>query len=161
MVIIMYDNLTYLIKTEILKYDNIIKDLNKKLLMYKPVYDVLKPKGKKFNKENILRLTMDDKFLNMLMKIMEQSNTIVIEKMIENKILYEKHNKQVEESFSSYGLSKEVIFSDTFMNNIKLRSTVNPRLKQVYDKLVIMKQRDIVIPSAINPMRILIQFSFP
>lgn len=143
MVIIMYDNLTYLIKTEILKYDNIIKDLNKKLLMYKPVYDVLKPKGKKFNKENILRLTMDDKFLNMLMKIMEQSNTIVIEKMIENKILYEKHNKQVEESFSSYGLSKEVIFSDTFMNNIKLRSTVNPRLKQVYDKLVIMKQRDI------------------
>ena len=68
MVIIMYDNLTYLIKTEILKYDNIIKDLNKKLLMYKPVYDVLKPKGKKFNKENILRLTMDDKFLNMLIR---------------------------------------------------------------------------------------------
>ena len=26
---------------------------------------------------------------------------------------------------------------------------------------VLMKQRDIVIPSAINPMRILIQFSFP
>lgn len=139
----MYDNLTYLIKTEILKYDNIIKDLNKKLLMYKPVYDILKPKGKKFSEENILRLTLDDRLLNMLMQIMEQSNTIAIEKMIENKMLYEKHNKQIEKDLRTYGLSKEAIFSDEFMNNIKLRSTLNPRLKQVYDKLVIMKQRDI------------------
>lgn len=138
----MNDNLTLLIKSEISKYDDIIKDLNKKLFLYKPIYDTLKPKGKKFSKENMLHLTMNEKLINMLIEIMKQSNTIVIEKMIENKILYENHNKHVEEALSSFGLSKEIIFSDTFMNNIKLRSTVNPRLKQVYDKLVVMKKTD-------------------
>lgn len=138
----MNNELTELIKNEILKYDELIKNLNRKLSMYKPVYDVLKPKRGNLNKDNISFLSFDKKTLNMLMDAMEQVNVVLVDKIIQNKMLYEAHNKEVEKSLKEYGLSKEIIFSKTFMGNIKIKSAYNPKLKIVYDKLVLMKQRD-------------------
>lgn len=138
----MHEELINLIKKNINIYDEKIKEINKKLLDYKPVYDVLKPKGKKFKKENIINLSFDAKLLDKLTNIVSKTNLIAVEKMIEYKIMFESHDKEVNEKLREHGLSKNIIFSDDFLNTIKIRSQNNLKLKTVYKKLIEMKKRD-------------------
>lgn len=134
----MCENLINLIKREINEYEIQIKNLNKRLLEYKPVYEALKPKGRNFNKENVLRLTENKVLLDKLTEIMQQTNLVAIEQMLRNKILFEEHDSEVNLVLQRYGLSKKIIFSDEFLNSL----AVNNRLKEVYDKLIMMKERD-------------------
>ena len=138
----MCENLINLIKLEINGYEIQIKNLNKRLLEYKPVYEALKPKGRNFKKENVLRLTENKVLLDKLTEIMEQINLVAIEQMLRNKILFEEHDNEVNLVLQSYGLSKKIIFSDEFLNSLAIKSRANNRLKEVYDKLIMMKERD-------------------
>ena len=138
----MCENLINLIKHEINGYEIQIKNLNKRLLEYKPVYEALKPKGRNFKKENVLRLTENKVLLDKLTEIMEQINLVAIEQMLRNKILFEEHDNEVNLVLQSYGLSKKIIFSDEFLNSLAIKSHANNRLKEVYDKLIMMKERD-------------------
>ena len=138
----MCENLINLIKHEINGYEIQIKNLNKRLLEYKPVYEALKPKGRNFKKENVLRLTENKVLLDKLTEIMEQINLVAIEQMLRNKILFEEHDSEVNLVLQSYGLSKKIIFSDEFLNSLAIKSRANNRLKEVYDKLIMMKERD-------------------
>lgn len=131
-----------LINEEIKEIDKKIISLNKNLLDYKPVYDALKPKGKKFKKENIINLSFNDELLDKLTSLVSKTNLIAVEKMLEYKVLFENHDKEVNKKLRAYGLSKNIIFSDNFLNTINARSKNNPRLKPIYEKLIEMKKRD-------------------
>lgn len=138
----MNDTLINLIREKINSYNGKIKEINKKLSEYKPVYDVLKPKGKPFKKENVINLTYNDELLNKLTDIVSNANLIAVEKLLKYKIEFERHDKEANKKLKEYGLSKQIIFSDRFLKSLKIRSEKNEKLKEVYNKLIEMKKRD-------------------
>ena len=115
------------------KLEILIKDLNKEIREYKDVYFALKPKGKEF-KEDKANLSMKNpdlykKIIEMAMK----TDVDEIVKTIKNKRTLDLYNKETENALKRYGLSKEIIYSDEFINNTKGR---------VHDELLEMRQRE-------------------
>lgn len=134
----MNDDLVSLMKDEILKYDELIRKLNKKIQKYQKVYNVLKPNGVSLRRENVLKLMSNINLLDEIIEIIKDVNLVAMEKMIRSKIMFDEHDKEIKKSLSDVGLSKEIIFSDDFLNSLSR----NPRLKKVHDKLIEMKKRD-------------------
>lgn len=115
------------------KLENLVNQTNKELNEYKDVYFALKPKGRKFKEENVLNLMekplLGEKLTNMVIK----SDADEILKMLYDKRQLDSYNRQTENALKRYGLSKEIIYSDGFINNTKGR---------LHDELVQMKKRE-------------------
>ena len=115
------------------KLEILIKDLNKEIRTYKDVYFTLKPKGKEFKEDkaylSIKKPDLYKKVIEMAMK----TDVDEIVRTIKNKRTLDIYNKETENALKRYGLSKEIIYSDEFINNTKGR---------VHDELLEMRQRE-------------------
>ena len=138
----MYLKLIDIINKKMLYNDEEINEISKELLIYKNIYEKLKPKGKKFKKENIINLFNNPSLLNELINLTEKSNTVLIKILLKNKTLLEEHNKKTDEALKSFRLTKQIIFSDSFLISLKNRANFNPNLIIVYNKLLEMKKND-------------------
>lgn len=138
----MYLDLINLIDKKILCYDEKINTLSKQLLSYKNVYKKLKPKGKKFKKENVLNLFKEPFLLNELITLTQKSNIILIRVLLKNKAKLEDQNRKTDEALRSFNLSKQIIFSDSFLTSLKQRAKFNPNLMIVYQKVLEIKRND-------------------
>lgn len=115
------------------KLEKLISDANKEIRTYKDVYFALKPRGKTFKEENVLNL-MDKPLLGeKLTSMVIKTDVDEILKMLYDKKELDTYNKETENALKRYGLSKEIIYSDEFINNTKGR---------VHDELLEMRRRD-------------------
>lgn len=115
------------------KLEILIKDLNKEIKEYKDVYFALKPKGKKFKEENVLNLMEKPLLGEKLTSMVIKTDVDEILKMLYDKRELDTYNKETENALKRYGLSKEIIYSDSFINRTKGR---------LHDELLEMKQRE-------------------
>lgn len=113
------------------KLENLVSEVNKEIRTYKDVYFALKPKGKAFKEENVLmeKPLLGEKLTSMVIK----TDVDEILKMLYDKKELDTYNKETENALKRYGLSKEIIYSDEFINNTKGR---------VHDELLEMRRRD-------------------
>ncbi len=128
----MNDELVQLLTIEIKKYDELIKKINKKYYYYKPLYNLLS--SSKNNKNPF----SNRKTYEIFVEKMKHDNSIAINKLINNKLLYDTYNSNVNKKLSEFNLSKNILYSNAFMNRIKN----DVRLKKVYNELDKMKQTD-------------------
>lgn len=115
------------------KLEILIKDLNKEIREYKDVYFALKPKGKAFKEENVLNLMEKPLLGEKLTSMVIKTDVDEILKMLIDKKELDTYNKETESALKRYGLSKEIIYSDSFINRTKGR---------LHDELLEMKQRE-------------------
>lgn len=115
------------------KLEILIKDLNKEIREYKDVYFALKPKGKAFKEENVLNLMEKPLLGEKLTSMVIKTDVDEILKMLIDKKELDMYNKETENALKRHGLSKEIIYSDSFINRTKGR---------LHDELLEMKQRE-------------------
>lgn len=115
------------------KLEILIKDLNKEIREYKDVYFALKPKGKAFKEENVLNLMEKPLLGEKLTSMVIKTDVDEILKMLNNKKELDMYNRETENALKKYGLSREIVYSDEFINNTKGR---------VHDELLEMRRRD-------------------
>ena len=115
------------------KLENLISDANKEIRTYKDVYFALKPKGKAFKEENAINFTIKSELSEKLISMVVKCDGDEILKMIYNKKELDSYNRETTNALKRYGLSKEIIYSDKFINNTKGR---------VHDELLEMRRRD-------------------
>ena len=115
------------------KLENLISEVNKEIRTYKDVYFALKPKGKAFKEENVLNLTKKPLLREKLTSMVIKTDVDEILKLIYNKKELDSYNRKTEKNLKRYGLSKEIIYSDKFINNTKGR---------VHKELLEMRRRD-------------------
>ncbi len=115
------------------KLEILIKDLNKEIREYKDVYFALKPKGKAFKEENVLNLMEKPLLGEKLTSMVIKTDVDEILKMLIDKKELDTYNKETESALKRYGLSKEIIYSDSFINRTKGR---------LHEELLEMKQRE-------------------
>lgn len=115
------------------KLENLISDVNKEIRTYKDVYFALKPKGKEFKEENVLNLMEKPLLGEKLTSMVIKTDVDEILKMLNNKKELDMYNRETENALKKYGLSREIVYSDEFINNTKGR---------VHDELLEMRRRD-------------------
>lgn len=115
------------------KLEILIKDLNKEIREYKDVYFALKPKGKAFKEENVLNLMEKPLLGEKLTSMVIKTDVDEIVKIIKNKRTLDLYDKETENALKRFGLSKDTIYSDKFINNTNGR---------VRDELLKMRQRE-------------------
>lgn len=115
------------------KLEILIKDLNKEIREYKDVYFALKPKGKAFKEENVLNLMEKPLLGEKLTSMVIKTDVDEILKMLIDKKELDMYNKETENALKRHGLSKEIIYSDSFISRTKGR---------LHDELLEMKQRE-------------------
>lgn len=107
------------------KLENLISDVNKEIRTYKDVYFALKPKGKEFKEENVLNLMEKPLLGEKLTSMVIKTDVDEILKMLNNKKELDMYNRETENALKKYGLSREIVYSDEFINNTKAVSMMN------------------------------------
>ena len=115
------------------KLENLISEVNKEIRTYKDVYFTLKPKGKAFKEDKAYHLMKKPDLYKKTIEMAMKTDVDEIVKTIKNKRTLDLYNKETETALKRYGLSKDTIYSDKFINNTKGR---------VHDELLKMRQRE-------------------
>lgn len=132
-----------IIKEEIDRLDKLIKEDSKLINNNRDVYNILKPKGKDFQTINVIKLSNDRELLNKMVDLVSSSNLVAVEEMIKKKLEFDNYDKEVNEKLISAGITKDLIYSDAFINYVNIKSKQNKRLLRVYNELLEMRQREI------------------
>lgn len=132
-----------IIKEEIDRLDKLIKEDSKLINNNRDVYNILKPKGKDFQTIKVIKLSDNKELLNKLVNLVSSSNLVAVEDMIKKKIEFDNYDKEVNEKLISAGITKELIYSDAFINYVNIKSKQNKRLLRVYNELLEMRKREI------------------
>lgn len=131
-----------IIKEEIDRLDKLIKEDSKLINNNHALYSALKPNGKDFQTINVIKLSDDKKLLNKLVDLVSSSNLVAVEEMIKKKIEFDNYDREVDDKLRKAGLTKEFIYSDAFINFVRLKANQNKRLLKVYNELLEMRQRE-------------------
>ena len=115
------------------KLENLISEVNKEIRTYKDVYFTLKPKGKAFKEDKAYHLMKKPDLYKKTIEMAMKTDVDEIVRTIKNKRTLDLYNKETENALKRYGLSKDTIYSDKFINNTKGR---------VHDELLKMRQRE-------------------
>ena len=134
----MYKELIDLLNEKISYYDALIKESSKNYYETKEIYDALKIKGKNLKKQNVLNICDDDNILEKLQKVLEKSNKIVYDNLISKLRMYNKYVNETDDMLSSFNLSKEIIYSEKFLDGLK--NDISK--KNIYENLLSMYQRE-------------------
>lgn len=132
-----------IIKGEIDRLDKLIKEDSKLINNNRDLYSALKPKGKDFQTINVIKLSDNKELLNKLVNLVSSSNLVAVEDMIKKKIEFDNYDKEVNEKLISAGITKDLIYSDAFINYVNIKSKQNKRLLKVYNELLEMRKREI------------------
>lgn len=139
----MQEKVINLIKEEIENLNVKIKEKSKTLKEYESVYTALKPNKKAFKKENVFNIIDDEKLITKITNLVSKSDLIAIESMLENKKEFDEFDRETTLALKRYGLTKQLIYSDQFINYVKAKTPSNPKLEKVYNELLEMKRREI------------------
>lgn len=115
------------------KLENLISDVNKEIRTYKDVYFALKPKGKAFKEDKAYHSMKNPDLYKKIIEMAMKTDVDEIVRTIKNKRTLDLYNKETENALKKYGLSREIVYSDEFINNTKGR---------VHDELLEMRQRE-------------------
>ena len=115
------------------KLENLISEVNKEIRTYKDVYFALKPKGRAFKEDKTYHLMKNPDLYKKTIEMAMKTDVDEIVRTIKNKRTLDLYNKETENALKRYGLSKDTIYSDKFINNTKGR---------VHDELLKMRQRE-------------------
>lgn len=139
----MQEKVINLIKEEIENLNVKIKEKSKTLKEYEDVYTALKPNKKVFKKENVFNIINDEKLITKITNLVSKSDLIAIELMLEKKKEFDEFDKETTLALKRYGLTKQLIYSDQFINYVKVKTSSNPKLEKVYNELLEMKKREV------------------
>lgn len=139
----MQEKVINLIKEEIENLNVKIKEKSKALKEYESVYTALKPNKKAFKKENVFNIIDDEKLIIKITNLVSKSDLIAIESMLEKKKEFDEFDRETTLALKRYGLTKQLIYSDQFINYVKAKTPSNPKLEKVYNELLEMKRREI------------------
>ena len=131
-----------IINEEIERLDKLIKEDSKLINTNRDVYSILKPKGKDFQTINVIKLSGNKELLNKLVNLVGSSNLVAVEEMIKKKIEFDNYDKEVNEKLRKVGLTKEFIYSETFINFVRVKANQNKSLLKVYNELLEMRERE-------------------
>ena len=140
--IVLEKEIIEIINEEIKKLDEKIKEDSKIIKSNLKIYNELKPNGNKFKLENVVKLSNNINLLNKLVDFVSKSNLIVVEEMIKKKIEFDNYDKEVNEKLKKSGLTKDLIYSDAFINYVGVKSKQNKSLLKVYNELLEMRERE-------------------
>lgn len=115
------------------KLENLISEVNKEIRTYKDVYFTLKPKGKEFKEDKAYHLMKKPDLYKKTIEMAMKTDVDEIVKIIKNKRTLDLYDKETENALKRFGLSKDTIYSDKFINNTNGR---------VRDELLKMRQRE-------------------
>ena len=115
------------------KLENLISEVNKEIREYKDVYFTLKPKGKEFKEDKAYHLMKKPDLYKKTIEMAMKTDVDEIVKIIKNKRTLDLYDKETENALKRFGLSKDTIYSDKFINNTNGR---------VRDELLKMRQRE-------------------
>lgn len=115
------------------KLENLISEVNKEIREYKDVYFTLKPKGKAFKEDKAYHLMKKPDLYKKTIEMAMKTDVDEIVKIIKNKRTLDLYDKETENALKRFGLSKDTIYSDKFINNTNGR---------VRDELLKMRQRE-------------------
>lgn len=128
-----------LINKEIDNLDEEIKEISKEIKEYTDVYKILKPKGKKFKEENILKFAQELDLVDKLSVMVKKSDLIAIESLNEKMLEYKKIDMEFNDKLKKLGLSKQFIYSDEFIGFVHSKSL------NVYNELLKMREREAIL----------------
>ena len=115
------------------KLENLISEVNKEIREYKDVYFTLKPKGKAFKEDKAYHLMKKPDLYKKTIEMAMKTDVDEIVRTIKNKRTLDLYDKETENALKRFGLSKDTIYSDKFINNTNGR---------VRDELLKMRQRE-------------------
>ena len=115
------------------KLENLISEVNKEIREYKDVYFTLKPKGKAFKEDKAYLLMKKPDLYKKTIEMTMKTDVDEIVRTIKNKRTLDLYDKETENALKRFGLSKDTIYSDKFINNTNGR---------VRDELLKMRQRE-------------------
>lgn len=131
-----------IIYEEIERLDKLIKEDSKLINNNRDVYSALKPNKKEFQTINVIKLSDDKELLNKLVNLVNSSNLVAVEEMLKKKIEFDHYDKEVNEKLKNVGLTKEFIYSEAFINFVRVKANQNKRLLKVYNELLEMRERE-------------------
>lgn len=141
----MQEKVINLIKEEIENLNDKTREKSKMLKEYEGVYSALKPNKKVFKKENIFNIINDEKLIISITNLVSNSDLIAIESMLEKKKEFDEFDRETNLALKRYGLTKQLIYSDQFINYVKAKLSSNPKLEKVYNELLEMKKREEIL----------------
>lgn len=115
------------------KLENLISEVNKEIREYKDVYFTLKPKGKAFKEDKAYHLMKKTDLYKKTIEMAMKTDVDEIVRTIKNKRTLDLYDNETENALKRFGLSKDTIYSDKFINNTNGR---------VRDELLKMRQRE-------------------
>lgn len=115
------------------KLENLISEVNKEIREYKDVYFTLKPKGKAFKEDKAYHLMKKPDLYKKTIEMAMKTDVDEIVRTIKNKRTLDLYDNETENALKRFGLSKDTIYSDKFINNTNGR---------VRDELLKMRQRE-------------------
>ena len=101
-----------ILEEEIKEYDLMISDINKKLSELRPIYNILKPHGKKYDDNDIARIEKDDDLINRIIEICKKINFVRLYYMIAEKQRYDDERKKLIKKLLDSGANEKVIFDN-------------------------------------------------
>ena len=130
---------------KISEYDELIRNVNKKINRLRPIYDKLCPKGRKFDSNDdarILKICGDDELIDKMYDILKDDCPFLLEVMVENQKKYDEYSEYTDKELLKRGLTKEILYSQEVLERLRINANNDPLQKQIYDKIIMMKEND-------------------
>ena len=141
----MNNELINLCNQKVSEYDELIKNINKKINRLKPIYDKLCPKGKTFDSNNethILKVCDDYELIDKMYDILKDNCPFLLDVMIQNQQKYEEYSEYTDKELLKRGLTKETIYNEAFLESLKRSAKTDFSIRLIYNKILKMKETD-------------------